>query len=95
MVEAFNYSRGEAVFNASGLQYYRHADWLGTARFASTATGSVQYDRAYAPYGEAYADMGSWERVFAGQTQDLVHVRVAHRFALISLICLQCGCPTV
>lgn len=62
----------QAVFNASGLQYYRHADWLGSSRFASSGGGLVIYDRAYAPYGEIYAE--SYEtttnRSFTGQTQD-------------------------
>ena len=34
----------QAVYNGSGLQYYRHADWLGSSRFATTATGAVRYD---------------------------------------------------
>src|SRR5271170_8054355 len=37
-----------AVYNGSGLAYYRHADWLGNSRFAATPPGSVYYDAAYA-----------------------------------------------
>ena len=62
----------QAVYNGSGLQYYRHADWLGSSRFATTATGAVRYDRAYAPFGETYADTGVAERSFTGQTQDVL-----------------------
>ena len=62
----------QAVYNASGLQYYRHADWLGSSRFAATTSGAVQYDRAFAPYGETYAEIGSGGRSFTGQTQDVL-----------------------
>ena len=62
----------QAVFNGSGLQYYRHADWLGSTRFATTTAGAVQYDEAYAPFGETYAESGSTEHIFTGQTQDVI-----------------------
>ncbi|PYV00498.1 MAG: hypothetical protein DMG26_15235, partial [Acidobacteria bacterium] len=38
-----------AVYNASGLAYYRHPDWLGSSRFASTPSRTKYYDGAYAP----------------------------------------------
>jgi RHS repeat-associated protein len=60
----------QAVFNGSGLQYYRHADWLGSSRFASTPAGGVYYDTAYSPFGYAYAEKGTSDRSFTGQTQD-------------------------
>jgi hypothetical protein len=42
-----------AVYTSSGLAYYRHSDWLGSSRFASTPTTRTKYfDVAYAPYGE-------------------------------------------
>ena len=44
-----------AVYNSSGLAYYRHSDWLGSSRFASTPTRTMYSDGAYAPFGEAYA----------------------------------------
>ena len=44
----------QAVWNGTGLAYYRHADWLGSARFESTPAGTVYADRAYAPFGEAF-----------------------------------------
>jgi hypothetical protein len=34
----------QAVYNSSGLQYYRHADWLGSSHFGTTTSGGVQYD---------------------------------------------------
>ena len=61
-----------AVYTASGLAYYRHADWLGSARLASTPSRGVYYDGAYAPYGESYAESGTADRSFTGQNQDTV-----------------------
>ena len=61
----------QAVWNGTGLAYYRHADWLGSARFESTPTGTVYADRAYAPFGETYAEIGAVDRSFTGQTQDV------------------------
>ena len=62
----------QAVYNSSGLQYYRHSDWLGSSRFASTPAGGVYYDAAYSPFGYAYAEKGTTDRSFTGQTQDTV-----------------------
>src|SRR3989449_966058 len=59
-----------AVYNSSGLSYYRHADWLGSSRFASTPARGMYYDGAYAPYGENYAEAGTTDRSFTGQNQD-------------------------
>jgi RHS repeat-associated protein len=61
-----------AVYNSNGLAYYRHAEWLGSVRFASTASRAMYYDGAYAPYGENYAETGTADRVFAGMGQDTV-----------------------
>ena len=62
----------QAVYNGSGLQYFRQPDWLGSVRWATAANGSVYYDGAYAPFGENYAEMGTHDRSFTGQTQDTV-----------------------
>jgi RHS repeat-associated protein len=50
-----------AVYTAAGLDHYRHSDWLGSARFASTATPptTMYADQAYAPFGEVYAQAGA------------------------------------
>ncbi len=61
-----------AVYNSSGLAYYRHADWLGSSRLASTPSRALYHDGAYAPYGENYAETGSTDRNFAGMNQDTV-----------------------
>src|SRR2546422_1739736 len=59
-----------AVYNSSGLAYYRHADWLGSTRSASTPARAMNNDAAYAPYGENYAEAGTTDRSFTGQNQD-------------------------
>jgi RHS repeat-associated protein len=63
----------QAVYTANtpaGVAYWRHADWLGSSRLASTAGQTVYYDGAYAPFGESYAETGTTDRSFTGQTQD-------------------------
>jgi len=63
---------GEAVYQGSGLAYYRHADWLGSSRLASTP-GAQEYSiAAYAPYGEPYDDSQGPDHAFAGQKRDIV-----------------------
>jgi len=60
-----------AVYTSSGLAYYRHPDWLGSSRIASTPSRTVYYDGAYAPFGENYAETGTADRNFTGQNQDM------------------------
>ena len=61
------------MYNSSGvIAYYRHADWLGSSRFASTPGRAKYFDVAYAPYGEDYADSGTTDLDFTGQNQDTV-----------------------
>jgi RHS repeat-associated protein len=62
----------KAVYNSSGLVYYRHADWLGSSRLASTTSRTVYYDGAYAPYGENYTGTGTADISFTGQDTDTV-----------------------
>ena len=61
-----------AVYNSSGLAYYRHSDWLGSSRFASTPTRTLYFDGAYAPFGENYAQTGTTDLSFTGMNQDTV-----------------------
>ncbi len=60
-----------AVYTSSGLSYYRHPDWLGSSRVASSPSRTLYYDGAYAPFGENYAETGTTDRNFTGQNQDL------------------------
>jgi RHS repeat-associated protein len=65
----------EEVWQVSGASpYYRHADWLGSSRFASTYSTRAMYnDLAYAPFGETYAQAGSTgvtDISFAGNDED-------------------------
>ncbi len=67
---------GTAVYNSSGLAYYRHSDWLGSSRLATTPSRTCYWDTAYAPFGENYASPASGctaqELSFTGQNQDTV-----------------------
>jgi RHS repeat-associated protein len=61
---------GIAAYTSTGLAYYRHPDWLGSSRLASTPTQTVYSDTAYAPFGEPYAQSGTADPSFTGQNQD-------------------------
>jgi RHS repeat-associated protein len=62
---------GAAVYGSAGtISYYRHADWLGSSRFASTPGRAMYYDLAYAPYAEKYSPSGTQDLNFTGQNQD-------------------------
>ena len=61
-----------AVYLPNGLHHFRHVDWLGSARFDSTPSGTVWFDGAYGPFGEQYAGSGTSARDFTGQTSDTV-----------------------
>jgi RHS repeat-associated protein len=50
--------------------YYRHSDWLGSSRLATTQARGLYYDGAYAAYGEDYASTGTTDLDFTGQNQD-------------------------
>jgi len=50
--------------------YYRHSDWLGSSRLASSSGRAVLYDGAYGPFGEAYAQTGTADPSFTGMNQD-------------------------
>lgn len=65
----------EEVWQSSGASpYYRHADWLGSSRFASTSSTRAMYnDLAFAPFGETYAPAGSTgvtDISFAGNSEN-------------------------
>ncbi len=64
----------QAVYTANtpaAPAYWRHADWLGSSRMASTPSQTVYFDGAYAPFGEGYAGIGTSDRSFTGQTMDM------------------------
>lgn len=54
----------------TGPIYYRHSDWLGSSRLATTQSRTMYSDGAYAPFGENYADSGTSDLNFTGQNQD-------------------------
>lgn len=64
-----------AVFNSSGvLAYYRHSDWLGSSRLASTPARTLYYSGAYGPFGESYTEFvssgGQTDHSFTGENED-------------------------
>lgn len=63
---------GTAEVFTPGAFFYRHSDWLGSSRFASTTSRTMYYDAAYAPFGQPYAENGTTDRNFTGMDQDIV-----------------------
>jgi RHS repeat-associated protein len=63
---------GTAVYNGGGLAYYRHPDWLGSSRLASTQSRTVYAYTGYAPFGESYESQGTADFSFTGQNEDTV-----------------------
>ena len=62
-----------AVYTSSTNIYIRHADWLGSSRFASwLSSRTMYYDGAYGPFGEPYAQTGTADVNFTGMNQDTV-----------------------
>ncbi len=68
--------RATAVYTSSGLDHYRHSDWLGSARLTSSPSQTVLSTTAYAPFGETYATYpspsASADPSFTGQNSDTV-----------------------
>jgi RHS repeat-associated protein len=67
------HGRATAVYSSSGLDHYRHSDWLGSVRLTSSTTRAVLSTTAYAPFGETYAQSGTADVSFTGQNQDTVN----------------------
>jgi RHS repeat-associated protein len=61
---------GATVWSSPNQIWYRHADWLGSSRLATTTSRTVYGDVAYAPFGETYAQSGAADFSFTGQDQD-------------------------
>lgn len=57
---------GDAEVWTPSTSFYRHADWLGSSRFTRN------YDAAYSPFGQPYAETGTTDRVFTGMEQNIV-----------------------
>ena len=62
----------KAIYNSTGLTYYRHSDWLGSSRLTSTQARGLYSSTAYAPFGEQYATSGTRDASSAGQDQDTI-----------------------
>jgi RHS repeat-associated protein len=63
---------GTAEVWTPSANYYRHSDWLGSARLTSNQNRTIYGDVAYAPFGEAYAQSGTSDLSFTGMNQDTV-----------------------
>src|SRR5207249_8842341 len=74
LVKAFVPLPGQAnaVYTSSGLDHYRHSDWLGRARLTSSPSRTFLSSTAYAPFGETYAQSGTADLSFTGEGQDTV-----------------------
>ena len=59
------------VYDGSEFKYIRYVDWQGSSRVQLTWDGAVVGGKAYAPYGETYAETGTADRMYTGQTQDV------------------------
>jgi len=64
--------KAKAVYTGSGLDHYRHSDWLGSNRLTSSPSRTVSSITAYAPFGETYAQYGTPDLSFTGQNSDTV-----------------------
>ncbi|HEV2112773.1 MAG TPA: RHS repeat-associated core domain-containing protein, partial [Terriglobales bacterium] len=53
------------------ISWYRHGDWLGSSRLATTPSRTKYFDSGYAPYGELYGNSGTDDRAFTGQSQNI------------------------
>ena len=75
LVNAYLPLPGGEIYNiAPGYGRFWHRDWLGTIRLSSMRSNrSVDYDRAFAPFGEVYKNFGSTaNNNFTGDTQDTI-----------------------
>jgi RHS repeat-associated protein len=64
-------STAELLGASGGTIHILHSDWLGSARLSTTyGNRTMAYDRAYAPYGEAYPSSSNSDLSFTGQSQD-------------------------
>jgi RHS repeat-associated protein len=61
-----------AVYISSGLDHYRHSDWLGSARLTSSPSQTYLSSTAYTPFGDTYAQSGTADPSFTGQNSDTV-----------------------
>ncbi len=64
--------KASSVYTNSGLDHYRHSDWLGSTRLTSSPSRNYVSSLAYAPYGETYASSGTPDSSFTGMNQDTV-----------------------
>src|SRR3989442_1898268 len=59
-----------AVYTSTGLDHYRHSDWLGSARLTSTPPRAFPSAVAYTPFGTPYASSGTPDPSFTDMHPD-------------------------
>src|SRR5258708_19219931 len=59
-----------AVYNSSGLAYYRHSDHIGSSRLSSTPTQTVYSDTAYSAFGDPSPPPAPLDPSFTAQNHD-------------------------
>src|SRR5437773_1303036 len=62
---------GASLGTSNKVAYYRHADYLGSSRLATTPTRTMYSSTAYAPFGENYSQAGTTDLSFTGLEQDI------------------------
>jgi RHS repeat-associated protein len=62
-----------AVYSSTGLEYYAHADPLGSIRLGTSPSRTMYFDTAYAPFGETYASSGILDPSYTGKMDDTAH----------------------
>jgi hypothetical protein len=55
----------QAIYNSSGIQNYRAANWQGSEPIAVSPTQTLLVDNRFSPFGEKYAQIG-YNAFFAG-----------------------------
>lgn len=67
---------GKAIYNSAGLEWYRHPDWLGSVRIASTPSHCIFNDSGYSPFGEPYGATsgcgGAVDPTFTGKSANVI-----------------------
>jgi RHS repeat-associated protein len=72
-----------AGYGNGSLTEYKHGDWMGSVRFSSTPARALNYDLAFAPFGEPYASshigniFASMEQIAVADEYD-THFREYH-----------------
>ena len=70
----------QAIYTSTGLTYYRHKDYIGSSRLATTPSRTLYSAGSYGPFGESYKQSGTTDVSFTGVDQDAVSGRYDFAF---------------